>query len=77
MAALKPPATVTHCFLRARPEAKQEGASGRDGSKKHTSEEMEGLVETLLFLRHHEFAVSQGPGGGGEAGKVVFKLRML
>ena len=57
---------ATHSFLRARPEAKQKGASGCDGSKKHTSEKREYIVKTPLFSRHRVFAVGQGPGKGGE-----------
>jgi hypothetical protein len=68
----------TRCFLRARPEAKQEGASGRYGSKKHKSEKREGLVKTLPFPCHRVFAVGRGPEGGGEeVGKAAFKIRML
>ena len=67
-----------------RDRTKQKGDSGRDGSKKHTSEKGgrggEGLVKTLPFPCHRVFVGGRDPGGGmvdGAVGKAVFRFWMF
>ena len=57
---------TTPCFLRARPEEeKGEGASGRDGSRKHAGEKRGGSCKDPSIPRHRVFVIGgRGPGGG-------------
>ena len=64
---------TTPCFLRARPEEeKGEGASGRDGRRKHAGEKRGGSCKDPSVPRHRVFVIGgQGPGGRGEGEKLV------
>ena len=59
-------ASPTRCLVSfASERTKREGVSGRDGSKRHTSEKRGGgLVKTLPFPRHRVFVGGRDPGGG-------------